>query len=106
MPESMHADIIRQLEAAWSEDGVFGNLRQGYFDQEAGAKALELLHQVRATLDNDEFLPKRLVSLLWYIPSFLEWQTARVDEQGGDLRTYEKFVNALHNELENILGVP
>jgi hypothetical protein len=51
-------------------------------------------------------VPKRLVSLLWYLPSFLAWQTERIAEKDGDRAAYERFVTEVFNALEQALGVP
>ena len=50
--------------------------------------------------------PRRLVSLLWYMPLFLTWQTERLRELGGDLGAYVHAVSSITNEIERILGTP
>lgn len=47
-----------------------------------------------------------MLSLLWYLPSFLTWQRERVAEKGGDINAYAHFVTDVHNTLEEVLGVP
>jgi hypothetical protein len=47
-----------------------------------------------------------MLSLVWYIPSFLEWQKERVLEHGGDEVLYEKFITDVQNSMEISLGVP
>jgi hypothetical protein len=37
---------------------------------------------------------------------FLGWQVDRICEAHGDVVAYERFRNAVHNELERILGIP
>ena len=51
-------------------------------------------------------LPRRVVSLLWYIPAFLGWQRDRVAEAEGDLDALDRAEVEIRNELERILGVP
>lgn len=51
-------------------------------------------------------IPRRAVSLLWFIPVFMEWQTERVRACGGDTRAYARAVSEATNEIERLLGVP
>ena len=51
-------------------------------------------------------IPRRLVSLLWYIPLFMEWQTEQVQESGGDAIAYEQAITLMTNEVERLLGLP
>ena len=96
--------LISRLEDQWDIDGFLGNVRQGIFSPEDGRGFLALLNEIK--LDANAQIPKRLLSLLWYIPSFLEWQKERVEEKGGDKKAYERFVTEVHNTLERVLGVP
>lgn len=74
---------IAALEGAWGIDGFLGAVREGRYDQAKGEDFLRLLGCIQ--LPDDAFIPGRLVALLWYLPSFLEWQKPRVEEKGGDL---------------------
>lgn len=96
--------LTKRLEAAWDVDGFLGRLRGGEFDLLLAADFLQLLRTV--DLSQDAVLQKRLVALMWYIPSFLTWQRIRVIQTGGDSDKYDKFVTSVHNALEDILGVP
>jgi hypothetical protein len=95
---------IGQLETEWDLHGFFHRVRNGQFDAGKAPVILEILD----SLDTSEEvqLPKRLVAVLWPLPMFLEWQTSRVAEQGGDLPAYEKFRQGVENRLWDILGVP
>jgi hypothetical protein len=97
-------DVRERLEAAWDDDGFLGKLREGNFDVAASAEFLVLLKEIR--LDDNALVPKRMLSLIWYIPLFLQWQEERVANKCVDKVTYRKFVTAVVNILEEVLGVP
>ncbi len=95
---------ILALEALWqTETGFLWQVRQGRFDTREFERALDTLSSI--SLEGDP-LPRRLVSLLWYIPLAMHWQGQRVHEKGGDAERYGRAVAALTNEVERILGVP
>lgn len=96
--------IIGQLDAEWDESGFFCQLRDGIYDESQALNVLNILRSIH--ICEDDLLPKRLVSLLWYLPSFLSWQSARVVEKGGDGEAYEKFIVEVHSILEDMLGTP
>lgn len=96
-------DLLQKLEACWDCDGFLDHVRRGTFDPEEGAEFHSLLQSIE--LPEESLIPKRLLSLLWYLPSFLEWQKERVAEKGNG-ETYEKFVAHTLNILEEVLGVP
>lgn len=98
------SQIILQLELEWDVDGFFYAVRNGCFDEERGQRVLELLRHL--TLDRDALLPRRLVSLFWYMPQFLEWQIEGVAACGGNRFAYEGFANKVLAAVEDILGTP
>ena len=95
---------IQELEEAWDADGFLGKVRTGCYVGSEGEKFLHLLRSIEML--PDECMPRRLVALLWYLPSFLGWQKPRIAEQGGDVQSYARFVTKVHNQLEELLGVP
>lgn len=97
-------NLIERLEAEWDTGGFLGQLRLGKFAPDGAAHFLDLLGQI--DIGKDEAVPKRALSLLWYIPSFLAWQRERVEERGGNVDAYSRFVTDVHNRLEEALGVP
>jgi hypothetical protein len=98
-------DWIKILEAAWAEpDGFLYKVRQGQYDPNKGQEFLAGLSKIR--LPDDEPFERRLVSLLWYIPSFLGWQKQRIIEKGGDVADYEQMSAQAMNIIEEALGVP
>jgi len=92
------------LEIAWDEGGLFALIRAGRFDANEGIKFLRALETI--DIDDNAFLPKRFVSLLWYLPNFLEWQRERIGAANENLVSYEHFITETRNWLEKILGTP
>lgn len=98
------SEIIEQLDAEWDTGGFFDRVRNGSYD---AVRAHDILKMLRAlSLNESELLPKRLVTLLWYLPSFLGWQVERVAEKGGDSAAYEHFITEVQSALEEVLGTP
>jgi hypothetical protein len=95
---------VQALEEAWDTDGFLGMVRTGHYVGIEGEKFLHLLRSME--VPSDVCIPRRLVALLWYLPSFLEWQKPRIAEEGGDVQSYARFVTEVHNHLEELLGVP
>lgn len=95
---------ITSLENAWAENGFLWKVRQGDFNDHEGEVFIKLLLSIK--LNPDEPLNRRFVSLIWYLPLFLSWQTERVIENGGNRLLYETFTNKVSGIIEDILGVP
>ena len=96
---------IEALESEWSpDDGFFWRIRQGRFDHAKFQGALQKLAIL--SIAEEAELPRRLVSLLWYIPIFMQWQVEQVQENGGDATAYAKAITAMTNEVERLLGLP
>jgi hypothetical protein len=96
--------IIERLDSEWDTDGFFDRVRNGDYDAGLAQEILKVLRTIK--IGEDELMPKRLVALLWYLPSFLGWQSERVAERGGDSGAYERFTTEVHNVLEEVLGTP
>jgi hypothetical protein len=96
--------LIQQLEAAWDENGFFDHLRAGLFNPTEASDFMIVLRSIN--LDDQEMIPVRLLSLIWYMPSFLDWQRDRVAEKGGDADGYARFITEVMNVLEEVIGVP
>jgi hypothetical protein len=98
-------DHISSIEFEWEQDrGFFWKIRQGIFDKAGFDRAHAKITAVPNA--NGEAFAARLVSLLWYIPIFMEWQRDRIKQNGGNIQEYNSSANALHAEVERILGVP
>lgn len=100
----MYTKLIEELGDCWDYDaGFFGKLRQGIFDEDLYLRCLNLLRTI--SFDDNELIPKEIVSQLWYIPLFMEWQRDRIQGKLSPER-FEFVKTAIENELERILGVP
>jgi hypothetical protein len=99
-----HEKEIAALEAEWSpETGFFWRIRQGQFAQSEFERVLDLVSGIR--IEGDA-LPRRLVSLLWYAPTFMHWQVERVQSASGDAQSYRAAVDRMTTAIEQLLGVP
>jgi len=95
---------LTSLENAWAENGFLWKVREGNFDDQQGEEFINFLRNIE--IRTEQMLSRRFVSLIWYVPLFLTWQTERVIEMGGDRALYEQFNNRVLEVVENILGVP
>jgi len=95
---------VDQLDAEWGDQGFLGKLRIGAFAAEDATRFLTFLRGI--DIPEGALVPKRAVSLFWYLPTFLLWQRDRVAEQGGNLETFDRFVTEIHNTLDRVLGIP
>jgi hypothetical protein len=98
------AEAIPLVEEFWDLDGYFFKLRQGEYETGGAQRLQSLLKSIDIRDDSD--LPRRLVSLTWMIPSFMEWQIERVEEQRGDTEALKRDIEGLRNTLNEFLGVP
>lgn len=97
-------NLVQKLDATWDENGFFDHLRSGIFNVTEASGLLSILRSI--DLRDQELVPARLLALIWYIPSFLEWQRGRVSENGGDVEAYDRFITDVTNTLEEVIGVP
>jgi hypothetical protein len=98
-------DYIPGIEAEWEpETGFFWRTRQCDFQKEDFERTLGKLAAVQSM--TEQSIPARFVSVVWFIPIFMEWQTHRVRECGVNPDEYERATNKLTNEVQRILGVP
>ena len=98
-------NFIKSIESEWeAEEGFFWKVRQGNFEIAEGRRALSKVAAV-PTL-TDQAIPARLVSVLWFVPLFLEWQVDRVRENGGNVAEYKVLIDRFFAGIERILGVP
>jgi hypothetical protein len=96
--------VVERLDVEWDTNGFFDSVRNGHYDAKRTQTVLDLLRAIH--VNEEEMVPKRLVSLLWLLPSFLGWQAERIAEKGGDKAAYERFATEVHNILEVVLGTP
>lgn len=98
-------ELVQRLEACWEWDtGFFGQLRQGRFD-------VQMFSELIATLESIDYgessvIPRRIASLIWYMPIFMGWQKENIDGTASDLEFFEKATNQVQESVERILGLP
>jgi hypothetical protein len=101
------AQLLGSLEAEYDLDhGFLGRLREGQFDPIGLDR---LLHLVRSIdFGGAVVLNRRLVSLLWLIPTLMTWQLERVAEQGGDVEVLRRGIDQVQGLLAapSVLGMP
>jgi len=65
------AEVIARLEQEWDlETGFLGLLREGAFDAQKLNRLLDTLRGI--SYRDDDTIYRRIVSLLWSIPLFME----------------------------------
>lgn len=96
---------IESLESEWSPgDGFFWHLREGRFSAVRFDVLLKKIMSI--SVPENAALPRRFVSLLWYMPIFMHWQIERVRENGGDDVAYQRAIGLMTAQIERLLGVP
>ena len=103
MNNNTNDEFIAFLEAHWSFGGFLGDLREGNFEVN---RAMQFSQELRARNIHGDCIPKRLASLIWFMPLFVKWQRERVVENGGNLEIFIKFENEISNIVMDLLGVP
>jgi hypothetical protein len=95
---------LEELEAAWElETGFLGCLRGGVFDRTLYGTFVTTLMRVK--VEEGKLLPARFVTLLWFIPPFMEWQTEQITTT-FPLEEYQLAKARIQQQLERILGIP
>ena len=95
---------IALLETELEETGFFWRIRDGVFDPDDFDRALRKLSSI--SIRDDDLLPRRLVSILWYLPLLMTWQVERIRESGGDVAAFQRATTQVTNVVEQLLGVP
>ena len=99
------SELIKALEAEFDLDhGFLGQLRQGNFDPSGLQRLITLLESI--DLGDELAIDRRLVSLLWMLPTFMEWQVERVAENGGDIVQLWHGIDKARRILYSLLGMP
>ncbi len=100
------SELIKRLESEYDIDrGFLGRLRQGAFDKEGLDRLLSVLKSI--DFGHAKSIDRRLVSLLWLIPTLMEWQRERVAEKGGDITQLQRWASTrVQSALNKVLGMP
>lgn len=97
--------LVKALEAEYDLDsGFMGQLRQGIFDPTGLARLIVLLDSIN--LGEEGTIQRRLVALLWMMPTIMSWQIERVAERGGDIEQLRYGIDRVQAVLNSVLGTP
>ncbi|SFT75513.1 hypothetical protein SAMN04487904_107167 [Actinopolyspora lacussalsi subsp. righensis] len=100
----MDDELLEALEEAWdSESGFLGKLRSGRFDPDAGEAYVALLSTVPPIGDT---VDSRLVQLIWFAPTLIEWQTERATKSAAEVKKLERIGDLVREVLIARLGLP
>lgn len=100
-----YVDAVQVLEEEWERpEGFFAQLRVGVFDEDRFDRIRSCLAEIDPSTSTE--IDRRFVSLLWYVPMFMEWQIERVAARSGDVERVRKATNEMLSIVEDLLGVP
>ena len=106
-------ELVRQwvdrLDKEWlTEQGFFWRVRDGDYDVDLGEAICKLLEAIELPDDGpvDRRLERRLVSGLYFISTYMEWQNAIVEKKGGDIRRYVSLTTRMRHAVRKILEYP
>jgi hypothetical protein len=101
----MSDDLIAALEHEWDlGEGFLGKLREGTFDPAGLERLMRLLDGI--DIGDAPEVNRRLVSLLWFMPLFMEWQRERADKHGVDPQALVHAIDRVQTAMWKLLGCP
>lgn len=96
---------IEMIERAWSEpDGFLFLAHIGRFTPEGAATFLADLERI--DVPSGDTVDRRLVSLLWFIPTLLEWNRHANATTAERAAAYDRISSVVVDRLFVLLGVP
>jgi len=94
------------LEKAW-DSGFFYNIRYGIFNETQYSELRNMFDESKISIGaSDGNIDAQMVSLIWFIPLFIEWQRERLTQNGLSKDKIDEVINYFYNECEKILGLP
>jgi hypothetical protein len=96
-------DITKTLSEAW-DSGFFYKIRSGEFDEAQYSKLKEALSKFQAP--PGATLEKDFVSMVWFIPLFINWHEKILLEKGMSRDRFSEVEDFFYNKVEEILGLP
>lgn len=97
--------VIERIRKEWDiEDGFLGAVRYRNYYPDRLERLINVLKET--TIQDEIYVERELVRLLWFIPLFLEWQKPSFQEAGQDSIILNSAINRVLEELYRILGVP
>ena len=101
----MSTTLVSDLESCWEwETGFFAKLRRHQWDAEAFERVLKVLSAIET--NDSTSIPRRIVSMLWYMPMVMSWQSEQVVKSEIETAIYESAFNRIQEQIERILGIP
>lgn len=103
--------IISQLEYEWdyvSHRGFFGKMRGGKLDLDGFERVKSLLNNLPSSDSQaeNEMINRRIVELVWFIPTFLRWQKDGWVQEGKNTDELDDVIDYFEGRITTILGVP
>lgn len=97
-------NVLTALDEAWDDEtGFLGKLRDGHFDPTAGEDFVRLLSTIPPPM---ETIDAELVRLIWFAPTFIDWQIDRAAEGEVEAARLRRVQDQVHEEVVRILGMP
>jgi hypothetical protein len=98
-------ESIKTLEESWTQPGGFlFELTEGRYELTAGEAFIARLHEIKCP--KGKMISRRLVNVLWQIPSYLSDRRADVLENGGDVVAFDHLQLMVNVILDDLLGEP
>ena len=105
--------IIRELEFEWDyvkREGFFSKVRGGEIDMAGFERVKNLLNQIPSSDSQieigNETINRRIVELVWFIPTFLNWQQRGWVQDGKNTDELEEIIGYFESRITTILGLP
>ena len=100
--EPHFSSMVETLEELWL--GPLTRARDGRFTLEDD----RMIRRVLESLDvgKSDVIPKKLVTQLWFIPQFMEWQTERVSSHADNYNGYANLCSWVGSRIGVLLGEP
>ena len=102
MEQQNYSEVIPALEGLWS--GSLSRARDGIFTTEDDRIIRETLGAV--DIGEPDLMPRAFVTLLWFMPQFMEWQISRVAERTNLDQEYRNLCLWVSERIGEILGNP
>jgi hypothetical protein len=99
------ADSIKLIENEYDlETGAIGKLRWLEYDQAGFERLIAILKDIEN--DDDPKIDKRFVSLTWYIPIFMIWQTRSIKNDSSAVKEINQYSEKIAHILFDLIGYP
>lgn len=100
--EPHFSSTVETLEELWL--GPLTRAREGRFTLEDDRTIRNVLESL--DVGRSDVIPKKLVTQLWFIPQFMEWQTDRVSYNVDNYNGYAILCSWVGARIGELLGEP